>query len=295
MSKRTSAHGLGRGLDALFSQIEQEDEALRNDEPSGEEVKELSLNDIDINSAQPRKSFDEDALKELAESIASVGVIQPIIVHPNGDRYTIVVGERRFRASRLAGKTTIPAIVRSWDEMTRLKSALIENIQRQQLNPIETAQGLKTLMEKCDLTQDETAEAVGKSRSQVTNTLRLLTLEPEVQQLLLDGSLTAGHARALVGLPASTQLTLAREAVKQGLNVRQLEKAAQLGMLPFKVKKPPKSQEIKRMEKMAREAFGVKARVDGDENRGRLVLTYSSREDLEGIWNILEALNQGGM
>lgn len=295
MSKHTSAHGLGRGLDALFSQIDEENDALKSDESSGEEIKELSLNDIDINSAQPRKSFDEDALKELAESIASVGVIQPIIVHSNGERYTIVVGERRFRASRLAGKTTIPAIVRSWDEMTRLKSALIENMQRQQLNPIETAQGLKTLMEKCDLTQDEAAEAVGKSRSQVTNTLRLLTLEPEVQQLLRDGSLTAGHARALVGLPVSTQLTLARETVKQGLNVRQLEKAAQLGMLPSKVKKPPKSAEIKRVEKMAREAFGVKARVDGDENRGRLVLTYSSREDLEGIWNILEALNQGGM
>ncbi|MCR4620727.1 MAG: ParB/RepB/Spo0J family partition protein [Clostridiales bacterium] len=295
MSKRTSAHGLGRGLEALFSQIDAEENELKTDVLQGETVKEISLNDIDINSSQPRKSFDEDALKELAESIASVGVIQPIIVHPNGDRYTIVVGERRFRASRLAGKTSIPAIVRSWDEMTRLKSALIENIQRQQLNPIETAQGIKTLMEKCGLTQDETAEALGKSRSQVTNTLRLLSLEPEVQQLVQNGSLSAGHARALVGQPASMQLALAGETVKQGLNVRQLEKAVQLGSLPPKVKKPPKSAEIKRVEKMAREAFGVKARVDGDENRGRIVLTYSSREDLEGIWNILEALNQGGM
>ena len=297
MNKKTAPHGLGRGLGALLGDIEEESASLRREDVGDSDaVRELSLSDIDINPDQPRKNFDEDKLRELAESIASVGVIQPIVVRPSGDRYSIIVGERRFRASRLAGKSTIPAIVRSWDEMTRLKTALIENLQRSDLDSVETALGLKTLMEKCDLTQEQTAQVVGKSRSAVTNTLRLLTLEPEVLNMLSAGRLSAGHARALVTLSPERQKRLASLCVQQGWSVRQLERIAALpDSSESKPQKPPKTQEIRQLERMARETFGTRARIDGDENKGRLIISYSSREDLEGIWSVLEAMDQGSL
>ena len=298
MNRKTASHGLGRGLGALLGDIDSESESLKSEQKTGtENVVDLNLTDIDINPGQPRKSFDEAALKELAESIASVGVIQPIVVVRMGSRYSIVVGERRFRASRLAGMTTIPAIVRDFDEMTRLKAALIENLQRSDLNPVETAMGIKTLMEKCGLSQEEAAQVVGKSRPAVTNTLRLLTLDESVLEMLKDGRLSAGHGRALVGLAPDRQKRLAEMCVQQGWSVRQLERIC---ALPEKSasdtpKTKLKTPEIKNLEKMAREVFGTRARIDGDENKGRLIINYSSAEDLEGIWNVLECMGQGGL
>ena len=296
MNKKTAPHGLGRGLSALLGDIDEENEALTSESAQvGDVVTELSLSEIDVDRAQPRKAFDEEKLRELADSIASVGVIQPIIVCKRGDRYSIIAGERRFRASRMAGKTTIPAIVRNWDEMTRLKAALIENLQRSDLNPVETALGIKALMDKCDLTQEEAAGVVGKSRSAVANTLRLLTLDEKVLRMLEDGTLSAGHARALVALSPERQVRLATLAVQQGWSVRQLEHIAALPEEPVHKPAAPKNPEIKKLEKMAREAFGTRARIDGDENKGRLILSYSSADDLEHIWEVLNCLNQAEM
>ena len=296
MNKKTAPHGLGRGLGALLGEIDEENEVLTSESAqAGDVVTELPLSEIDVNRGQPRKVFDEDKLRELSESIASVGVIQPIIVCRRGDRYSIIAGERRFRASRMAGKTTIPAIVRDWDEMTRLKAALIENLQRSDLNPVETAMGIKTLMEKCDFTQEEASTVVGMSRSALANTLRLLTLDEKVLKMLEEGTLSAGHARALVSLSPERQVRLATLAVQQGWSVRQLERIAALPEEPASKPAAPKNPEIKKLEKMAREAFGTRARIDGDENKGKLILSYSSAEDLEHIWEVLNCLNQAEM
>ena len=298
MNKKTTPHGLGRGLSALLGDMDEPEVKAESAQSAPKDgVIEVSLNDIDVNRAQPRQDFDEESLKELAQSIASVGVIQPIVLKRNGDRYSIVVGERRFRASRLAGRTTIPAIIRDMDEEERIKAALIENLQREDLNPVETALGIKSLMEECGLTQEEAAQVVGKSRSAVTNTLRLLTLEPEVLEMLRTGLISAGHARALVTVSPQRQKRLAELTQQQGWSVRQLERICALpekddiDVRPKKTKAP----EIKTLEKMAREAFGTRARIDGDENKGRLIISYSSAEDLESIWSILEALNQGSL
>ena len=256
---------------------------------------EVSLNDIDTDAEQPRKRFNDESLQELADSIASVGVIQPIVlVKSAGDRYKIVVGERRFRASRMAGRTTIPAIIRSWDEMTRLKTALIENLQREDLNPVDTAAGIKALMDKCCLTQEEAASVVGKSRSAIANTLRLLNLPEEVLEMLRDGRLSSGHARALVTVDKERAIKLATLTVQQGWSVRQLERiAAQPEKTEAKPAKPVRTEEIVRLEKMAREAFTVHAKIEGDQNKGKLVLNYSTPDELERIWDVLELINQG--
>ena len=179
----------------------------------------------------------------------------------------------------------------------RMRQALIENLQREDLNPVETALGIKALMDKCDLTQDEAAEVVGKSRSAVANTLRLLNLEPEVLEMLRSGLISAGHARALVTVSPARQLRLAELTVQQGWSVRQLERISALPEEETLRAKPKKTKppEISKLEKMAREAFGTRARIDGDENKGRLIISYASQEDLESIWSILEALNQGSM
>ena len=298
MNKKTTPHGLGRGLGALLGDIEETQLAPAANEEKKDGVVEIALSDIDINQSQPRQDFDEESLKELAQSIESVGVIQPIVLSRNGNRYSIVVGERRFRASRMAGKTTIPAIIRDIDEDTRIKAALIENLQREDLNPVETALGIRSLMDKLDLTQDEAAQIVGKSRSSVANTLRLLSLDPKVLEMLRQGQLSAGHARALVTVSPERQRRLAELVLQQGWSVRQLERICALPekddlnrTRDRKVKAP----EIRTLEKMAREAFGTRARIDGDENKGRLIISYSSAEDLDSIWSILEAMNQGSV
>ena len=298
MAKKVQ-RGLGRGLGALLGDdvVEQPAAAPEVKAPAEEvqdAVRMLPIRLIDPNRDQPRRSFDEDALRELAASIEAVGVIQPIIVAESGERYSIIAGERRYRASRMAGLDEIPAIVRNWDEQRRLEAALIENLQRDDLNPIEEALGVKRLMEESSLTQEKVAERLGKSRPAVANLLRLLTLEESVQQLLIEGKLSAGHARALVTVDKKRQVQLANLTVQQGWSVRQLERIC---AQPVK-EEPPKpakvrDQQFSRLEGMARELFGTRAKLDGTQDSGKLTLFYYSADDLQRIWEVLEMAGEG--
>jgi len=287
--------GLGRGLSALLG--ETEDFVTPGDEGAankGEEaVVQLSIDQIDPNENQPRKRFNQEALEQLAASIKAVGVLQPILVHKNGSRYSIIAGERRWRAARMAGLDAIPAIVRDMEITLRYEAALIENLQRDDLNPVEEAMGVRALMEQCGYTQEAAAERIGKSRPAVANLLRLLNLPKEILDMLEEGRLSAGHARALVTVnDRLAQIRLANLAAAQGWSVRQMEKicADQNGQ-----KEPPKPKkerpaEFSQLENMARRAFGTKAEIDGDEKKGRLILRYYSQEDLQRIWDMLESV-----
>lgn len=289
-------HGLGRGLDALLGGNEPQAAELAQ-QPDVDQVTPIRISAIDPNRQQPRRQFTEEALNELAVSIKSVGVIQPVILRKNGARYQIIAGERRWRAARLAGLTEIPAIVRDWDEGTRLEVALIENLQRDDLNPIEQAAGIKRLMDQCAYTQEAAAERLGMSRPAVANLLRLLSLPEPVQQMLISGQLSAGHARTLVPLEDATlQQKLAEHAARQGLSVRQLERLVkelpkqELPSEPPVKRRDPAQVEL---ERMARDVFGTKVNLDGDADKGKLVLHYFSSEDLQRIWDILEMMAQG--
>ena len=298
MAKKVQ-RGLGRGLGALLGDDVMEQPAAAPEvkapaEETQDAVRMLPIRLIDPNRDQPRRSFDEDALRELAASIEAVGVIQPIIVAESGERYSIIAGERRYRASRMAGLEEIPAIVRNWDEQRRLEAALIENLQRDDLNPIEEALGVKHLMEESGLTQEKAAERLGKSRPAVANLLRLLTLEESVQQMLIEGKLSAGHARALVTVDKKRQVQLANLTVQQGWSVRQLERIC---AQPVK-EEPPKpakvrDQQFSRLEGMARELFGTRAKLDGTQDSGKLTLFYYSADDLQRIWEVLEMAGEG--
>ena len=294
-AKKTAPHGLGRGLGALLGDIENESELLHSETAQkGDVVQTVPLSSIDPNRDQPRKEFREESLKELADSIRAVGVIQPIVVTKRGNRYSIIAGERRWRASRMAGLNEVPVIVRDWDEMTRLKAALIENLQRDDLNPVEEALGIRALMDKCELTQEAASGVIGKSRSAIANSLRLLTLPDDVLALLKDGSLSAGHGRALVSVSPERQSKLAILTVQQGWSVRQLERiCAQPEKKPVETPAPARRPaELGQLEKMAREVFGTRVKLDGDENKGKITLSYMSAEDLERIWDVLEFIRQ---
>lgn len=288
--------GLGRGLGALLgddvvaeaAQQAQAEPAKQSAEPV-DAVRMLPIGQIDPNLDQPRRSFDEEALKELAASIRAVGVLQPIIVAPNGERFTIIAGERRYRASRLAEQTEIPAIVRDWDSQKRLEAALVENLQRDDLNPIEEAMGVRQLMDETGLTQEKAAERLGKSRPAVANLLRLLTLPDSVKQLLVEGKLSAGHARALVTVDPRRQVQLANLTVQQGWSVRQLERIC---AQPVKEEGPKprkrRDAQIGELETMARELFGTRVRLDGTTESGKITLFYYNSDDLQRIWDVME-------
>jgi len=304
MAKR---QGLGRGLDALLgggseghapqsagSEPKRTVPAALRREVSDDAVMTLRISDIDPNREQPRRQFDESALHELAASIKAVGVIQPIIVcRAEAGRYTIIAGERRWRASRLAGLNEIPAIVRDWDEVKKLEAALIENLQRSDLNPVEEAMGVNRLMEQCGLTQEAAAERLGKSRPAVANLIRLLTLPEAILNMLREGKLSAGHARALVTLPRDMQVRLAQLAAAQGWSVRQLERICSQQNAEKKAERlaeKSRDPEFKRLERMARDVFGTRAELSGDEQKGKLVVHYRNAEDLQRIWDLLEAM-----
>ena len=288
--------GLGRGLGALLGedvvalQAEVKPETVPvQDAAPVDAVRDLPIYMIDPNPDQPRRTFDEDALRELAASIESVGVIQPIVVCETDGRYRIIAGERRYRACRMAGLEMIPAIVRNWDQQRQLEAALIENLQRDDLNAIEEARGVRRLMEEGGLTQERAAERLGKSRSALANLLRLLTLEDAVQQMVIDGKLSAGHARALAGVDRRRQVQLANLTVQQGWSVRQLERICAQPVKPEEEpKKAPRDRQFTNLESMARELFGTRAKLDGTQERGKLTLFYYSADDLQRIWEVLE-------
>lgn len=274
MAKR----GLGRGLDALLSP---ETESNNNN------VIQISVFDIDTNPKQPRKSFDEERLKELASSIEKHGIVQPVLVKKKGQRYIIIAGERRFRAARLLKMDTIPAIVSDIDEQKAAEVALIENIQREDLNPIEEAGAIKFLMEQHDLTQEEVSERIGKSRPQIANSLRLLKMNKEVQHLLIDGKLSFGHAKMLAGVEDKTeQLKLANRCVLEGWTVRALEEylkqKPKTTKTAVKVKKV--DAQLTEMTAKMREQLGAKVTISGTQSKGKIVISYYSKEDLENIY-----------
>ena len=292
MPAKKAQRGLGRGLGALLGDVvEPQEEQQAQPERAGQadEVRQLPITSIDPNRDQPRRVFKEDALQELAQSIRSVGVLQPIIVAEREGRYEIIAGERRYRAARLADLETIPAIVRDWDEQKRLEAALIENLQRDDLNPIEEAAGVKSLMDQAGLTQEEAAARLGRSRPALANLLRLLTLHPMVRQMLTEGRLSAGHGRALAGVDERRQIQLANLTVQQGWSVRQLERiCAQPPAKEDKKPAPKKEPQLKELEGMARDLFGTRVKLDGDFERGKIVLSYYSADDLQRIWDVLE-------
>ena len=299
MAKKVQ-RGLGRGLGALLGDAVEQEEVQAQPEPREaepkqpvDEVRMLPIHSIDPNRDQPRRTFDEGALNDLAQSIRAVGVLQPIIVAPNGGRYTIIAGERRYRASRLAELAEIPAIVRDWDEQTRLEAALIENLQRNDLNPIEEAMGVRRLMDETGMTQEKAAERLGKSRPAVANLLRLLTLPDAVRQMLAEGKLTAGHARALVTVDRKRQIQLANLAVQQGWSVRQLERICNQPAKTERRKRGPRDAQFGQLESMARELFGTRVKLDGDESAGKITLYYYSADDLQRIWDVMETANGG--
>lgn len=274
--------GLGRGLDALLGDYTQ---------PTPEGVQELDIHLIDTNAGQPRKDFDQEKLLELADSIRQHGVVQPIILRQKGERYVIVAGERRFRAARLAGLEKVPAIVKDLDEAQVMEVALIENLQREDLNPIEEAAAIRFLMQQHDLTQEEVSRRLSKSRPAIANSLRLLTLPEPVQAYLRNGKLQAGHARALAGLQdPEAQAVLADKIVGEGLSVRAAESLArEQGQKPPRQKKEPPATDpdLAAAEASLREWLGTKVSIQGSSQRGRIVIEYYNAELLQGIYDLL--------
>ena len=287
--------GLGRGLNSLFGEYENEtaekekEEIVKIEQVVVNEPKEIEIGLIDRNPEQPRKVFDDEALSELATSIKNYGVIQPIIVKEVNGRYVISAGERRWRASRLAGLKTIPCVIKDYTEQEISEIAIIENLQREDLNPIESAKAIKSLINQFDLTQDEVADKIGKSRPAVANTLRLLTLPDAIISLVESGKITAGHARALLAVenPAK-QKEIAIQIVSQGLTVRDVENIIKhLNNQKKEVVKKEKTLELKDFEERIKRVFSTKVQIKGTESKGKIVIDYYSKDDLDRIYDIL--------
>jgi len=274
-------HGLGRGLDAL---IPTEQEGI-------ETIQEINIDEIVVNNKQPRKDFDEEKLEELAASMEQHGVLQPVILRKVGRGYELVAGERRWRAAAKAGIKKIPAVVKELSDGDVLEIALIENLQREDLNPIEEASAYKQLMDEFGLTQEELAKRVGKSRSQIANTLRLLNLEEEILKFIFEGKLTAGHARALLSIEdKKLRYGLAKKISNEGLSVRQAEQLAQ-NLLQKKEKKSSRQTTISPImsdiaEKL-QQSLGTKVRIRGSEKRGKIEIEFYSSEELERILEVI--------
>lgn len=283
----TKKRGLGRGLDALLggaSVSAMQEEAAKVDT---RELQYLPLELIQRGMYQPRRDMDPQALEELAQSIKNHGVMQPIVVRPlSGGRYEIIAGERRWRASQQAGLEKVPALVREVPDEAAIAMALIENIQREDLNPIEEAVALQRLQQEFQLTQQQVADAVGKSRVSVSNLLRLIALPDEIKTLLAHGDLEMGHARALLGLPGDQQVEGARHVVARGLTVRQTEALVRQWLSD---KEKPKAEvksdpDISRLEQRLAERLGSPVQIKhGQKGRGQLVIRYSSLDELQGV------------
>lgn len=280
MAKKT---GLGKGLNALFSEPVDESEEIKD----GEVVKELKIIEVEPNRDQPRKRFDEEALDELAESIKRYGLIQPIVVAKKDNYYQIIAGERRWRASKKAGLTTIPAIIREDDEKKNKEIALIENIQREDLNAVEKAIGIKLLMKQNGLSQMEVADLLGKSRSAIANTLRILNLDERVLELAKLGKLTEGHCRALLCFEdGDKQYLEALKLIETGRSVRDIERKTQRN----KPKKMDKQYAAicNDVEDRFQSFFGTKVKVDAGKRSGKIIIQYNTNDDLARILDLIQ-------
>ena len=279
MAKKT---GLGKGLDALFGPVPEEEQVQENDS-----LKKLKINEVEPNRDQPRKKFDQEALEELSQSIKEYGLIQPIVVTKKDNYYSIIAGERRWRASKLAGLEEIPAIIREDDEKINSEISLIENMQREDLNPYEKALGIRTLIDNYDMSQEEVAKKLGKGRSTIANWVRVLNLEPRVLEMAKDGKLTEGHCKALLAITdPEKQYTTAIQMLERGETVRQIEKKA-------KIKQTKEEQTrnhilYKSIEDNFQSFFGTKVKLDAGKRRGKIIIEYTSNDDLERILDLIK-------
>ncbi len=300
MSKKKA---LGRGLSALLSDSSAvEDEKLETDLPVAPVVQsnlnEIPVSEIEVNPFQPRQHFDQTALQELAESIKVHGIIQPITVRRlSANQYQLISGERRFQASKLAGLTHVPAYIRSADDQQMLEMALIENIQRENLNPIEIALSYQRLITECQLKQEELGDRVGKNRTTVTNYLRLLKLPPDIQAALRDNRVSMGHARAIINVEnPDSQLFIFKKMINEDLSVRKVEELARQVIGGVRDERPetatttnnPANKEINQLQSRLSSHFGTKVKVNSDGKRGEIKIPFLSIEDLNRILDILK-------
>lgn len=305
--------GLGRGLDALFPEkavekeptkkvrekVEPVKKAVGKEESSAEEKKTemfVKISKVEPNRRQPRRQFDEDALLELSESIKQYGILQPLLVSDKGDFYEIIAGERRWRAAKLAGIKEVPVIIKEFNDQQVVEISLIENIQREDLNPIEEAMAYKRLMEEFNLKQDEIAEKVSKSRTAVTNSMRLLKLDEKVQQMLIDEMISSGHARAILAIPdGELQSTVAMKVFDEKLSVRETEKLVKAVMEPPKQKKTEKNTAedaiYESLEEKMKGIMGTRVFIHRKKNnKGKIEIEYYSKDELERIIELFESI-----
>lgn len=280
------AKGLGKGINALFANIDV-------DVGTEETVREIQLTEIKPNPYQPRKNFSAEAIAELKESIKEHGILQPIIVRKNGKSYEIVAGERRFRAAKAAHLKRIPAVVREFNDSQMMELAVLENLQREDLTPMEEAAAYQTLMDRLGVTQEDLAKRLGKSRPYIANHIRLLTLPPKIQNLITEGKLSMGHGRTLLGLKQKNKMvSVAEQTIKEGLNVRQLEKLIQRlnENVPRETKKKTIKKDvfIREREDRLREKFGTTVTISQTKKKGKIEIEFLSQEDLERILEIME-------
>ena len=281
MAKMT---GLGKGLDALFGGMPVEEEELQENDV----LKNLKITEVEPNRDQPRKNFEQDALEELAESIKTYGLIQPIVVAKKDGYYGIIAGERRWRASKIAGLTEIPAIIREDDDRKNREIALIENMQREDLNAYEKALGIKTLMDEYGLTQEQVSKTLGKARSSIANSVRVLNLSPDVLEFVKEGKLSEGHCKALLAITdPKKQYETAVRLIEKGATTRQAESKARL------VKNSPGVEEkykvlFKDIEDTFQGFFGTKVKLDAGRRKGKIIIEYNNNEDLERILDLIK-------
>lgn len=298
------ARGLGKGLDALFGDMEVSVEPSSKEEESSavhdieaaethEGIKYIDINNIKPNANQPRKTFDEGKLEELADSIREHGLIQPLVVRKSTNGYEIVAGERRWRAARKIGIKEIPAIVRELSDEENMLLAIIENMQREDLDPIEEAEGISQMIETYGLSQEQVSKSLGKSRPYITNQLRLLKLPEEIRKMVSDGRLSSGHVRALITIDdEEKQIKLAVQAVEQGLSVRQVEALAKANKNVKKSKsaKKKKSADVKRVEEDLKVALGTKVNLNQNGKKGKIEIEFYSKDELERLIELLKSL-----
>ena len=278
MAKMT---GLGKGLDALFGPVPEEEQMKESDT-----LKNLKVTEVEPNRNQVRKNFDQESLEELAESIKEYGLIQPIVVTKKDNYYCIVAGERRWRASKIAGLKEIPAIIRENDEKVNAEISLIENMQREDLNPVEKATGIKTLMDNYNMSQDEIAKKLGKAKSTIINWTRVLNLDPRVLEMVKEGKISEGHCKALLAITdPDKQYIAAKHLLERGSTVREIENKAKVKM--------SKAEEYKRhilyknIEDTFQGFFGSKVKLDPGKRRGKIIIEYTSNDDLERILGLI--------
>ena len=273
--------GLGKGLDALFGPAPEEEQMQENDV-----LKNLKITEVEPNREQPRKRFDQEALEELADSIKEYGLIQPIVVSKKDGYYSIIAGERRWRASKIAGLKEIPAIIREDDEKINSEISLIENMQREDLNPYEKALGIRNLIYNYGLSQEIVAKKLGKSRSTVANWVRVLNLEPRVLEMVKEGKLSEGYCKALLMIEPEKQYETAVQMLERGATVRQVEKKSKVK----ETKEEQKKNHIlyKNIENTFQSFFGSKVRLDAGRRRGKIIIEYTSNDDLERILDLIK-------